>query len=374
MYANLWSVLLIAFVSQCIFLIASLSVRPSANQKAGRLLIVLLAIFLSINLSNLAEAIYLYHKIHGITNLGRGMVLLLGPVLYLYELAILKPTFRLRASHLLHLIPYLTAIILIRIQERSVSDQTIIATIDSLMEGKLVMTWEGIAWFVSYFTHLSVYILIIRKEIVNSAASPRLSYIIPLEQRLAWLKKLMMAFGLVVAVFFGIIIYIMVTGLYTISGNFIYTMSLGLMVYLIAFQAISNKHTLKPDFATKYNSKKTDCGVEEQILLKVLQLFEHEKVFLDPELKIAGLAKKAGITSHEVSRIMNEKLNKNFNELVNYYRIKEFKTRLNDQKYTHYSIMGIAYDVGFNNKSSFNEAFKKQNGLTPSEYLRHRKI
>ena len=71
-----------------------------------------------------------------------------------------------------------------------------------------------------------------------------------------------------------------------------------------------------------------------------------------------------------LSQVINEQLNKNFSELMNCYRIGEFKTRLADPKYGHHSIMGIAYEVGYNSKSSFNEAFKKLNGVTPSAYLK----
>ncbi|HZY40215.1 MAG TPA: helix-turn-helix domain-containing protein [Mucilaginibacter sp.] len=180
----------------------------------------------------------------------------------------------------------------------------------------------------------------------------------------------MFFFGLVVAIFLGIVFYVAVTGLYTIVGNFVYTMALGVMIYLIAFQAILNDRVLKPDFTTKYNTKKIALNFDEEVIGKLLQLFEDDKVFVDPQLKIAGLAKKVGVTSHHLSRVINDKLNKNFNELMNQYRINEFKARVNDQKYASYSILGIAYDVGYNSKSSFNEAFKKQNGLTPSEYLR----
>ena len=100
----------------------------------------------------------------------------------------------------------------------------------------------------------------------------------------------------------------------------------------------------------------------------VLHTFEHEKIFLDPNLRIETLAKKINTTPHIISRTVNEGLGKNFSELVSHYRIDEFKKRLNDAKYARYSIIGIAYDVGFNSKSSFNGAFKKQTGFTPSQY------
>ena len=68
-----------------------------------------------------------------------------------------------------------------------------------------------------------------------------------------------------------------------------------------------------------------------------------------------------------LSQIINEELNKNFYDLVNYYRIEEAKKLLvsvNGER----TILDIAYDVGFNTKSSFNRAFKKQTRMTPSQF------
>ena len=141
------------------------------------------------------------------------------------------------------------------------------------------------------------------------------NYLIPLQNRLAWLKKLMLSYGLVTLVFLGIIFYIVFTGLYTITGNFIYTMALGVMIYLIAWQAISNNNLLKPGFAAKYNSTKLSSA-EEEIFLKVLQLLEQDKVFIDPDLKIAGLAKMANTNPHCCCRALLMKSSSKI--LVNY--------------------------------------------------------
>ena len=67
-------------------------------------------------------------------------------------------------------------------------------------------------------------------------------------------------------------------------------------------------------------------------------------------------------------------MNRSFNDLVHYYRINAFKERVVDLEYSKFSIIGLAYDIGYNSKSAFNTAFKKQTGLTPSQYLKSRNI
>ena len=67
--------------------------------------------------------------------------------------------------------------------------------------------------------------------------------------------------------------------------------------------------------------------------------------------------------------MINEHMGKNFYTLVNDYRIEEVKRRLQDPEYSNLTILAIAYDSGFNSKSSFNTIFKEKTGMPPSEYL-----
>ncbi|MCO5950166.1 helix-turn-helix domain-containing protein [Mucilaginibacter flavidus] len=370
MYFNLWSILLIAFLSQCVFLLVSLIIRPSANKNARQLLMLLLVVIFCVLFGNFCEATYLYRKWHGITNLGRGMLLLQGPVLYLYTLSVISADFKFRYTHLLHFLPYFLALAVIWRQENPVDDRILVLTIDAVMEGKSHMDWKTSMWFVTYFVHLTVYFLLIRRFMLQSVKSPAEQFQFPIEQRLRWLKKLTITYSLVALVFLGIIFYISITGLYTVYGNFIYAMALGGLIYTIAFQALPDWHTLKPGFDKKYKSINIKQQTEEELLNRILYFFEQEKIFMNPDLRIDMLAKKTDAKSNVVSKIINKRLGKSFSEAVNYYRIEEVKKRLDDPKFDHHSIFGIAMDVGFTSKSAFNETFKKLNGITPSQYVK----
>ena len=370
MYFNLWSILLIAFLSQCVFLLVSLIIKPSANQNARQLLMLLLVIIFCVQFSNFSEATYLYRKWHGITNLGRGMVLLLGPVLYLYTLSVVSAGFKFRYIHLLHFIPYFVALVVIWRQENPVDDRILVLTIDAVMEGKIRMDWRTSMWFITYFVHLTAYFILIRRFMLLSVKNLAEHYQFPIEQRLRWLKKLTVTFSLVGIVFLGIIVYVAITGLYTVYGNFVYSMALGVMIYTIAFQALSDSQSLKPGFGKKYQSINIKQQTEEELLNRILYLFEQEKIFMNPDVRLDMLAKKAEAKPNVVSKIINKRLGKTFSEAVNYYRIEEVKKRLYDPKFDHYSIFGIAMDVGFTSKSAFNETFKKLNGITPSQYIK----
>jgi len=100
----------------------------------------------------------------------------------------------------------------------------------------------------------------------------------------------------------------------------------------------------------------------------LLQLMEKEKLYLEPELNIGIVAIQLKIHAHQLSKLINNQLEKNFFEFVNDYRVEEFKKLAANPKHKHISILGLAMDAGFNSKASFNRIFKNSTGLTPSEF------
>lgn len=115
-------------------------------------------------------------------------------------------------------------------------------------------------------------------------------------------------------------------------------------------------------------------GLKKKDVTRYIKMLEShltkDKPFKDRELTIFDLSDQLKIPRHFLSEVINEHLGKNFYTLVNEYRIEEVKKRMVDPAYKHLTILAIAYDAGFNSKSSFNTIFKQKTGLTPSEYLK----
>lgn len=99
-------------------------------------------------------------------------------------------------------------------------------------------------------------------------------------------------------------------------------------------------------------------------------LLEKDEVFIDPEINLSSLADKVGISMNDLSFVINNSYNMNFYSLMNNYRIEKVKEMLTQKQYSHLTILGIAYEAGFTSKSTFNSAFKKETGITPSEYMK----
>jgi AraC-like DNA-binding protein len=116
--------------------------------------------------------------------------------------------------------------------------------------------------------------------------------------------------------------------------------------------------------------KKSGLNKEEALLIvnKLKSSMQSEQLYLESELDMSSLADKVEVSTHKLSQVINEYLNKNFFDFVNEYRIEKVKYLLSDPDNNHFKIISLAYDSGFNSKSTFYTLFKKLEGITPAQY------
>lgn len=118
----------------------------------------------------------------------------------------------------------------------------------------------------------------------------------------------------------------------------------------------------------KYKTFKLTNRESKKYLKKLIEVMEREKPYLDPELTLPRLAKKINVGKEVLSQVINRELYLNFNAFLNRYRVEEAKKKLRDPKENRFVVLKIAFDVGFNSKSSFNAVFRKMTGMSPSQY------
>ncbi len=119
------------------------------------------------------------------------------------------------------------------------------------------------------------------------------------------------------------------------------------------------------------DSPKKQLLSEEQLgaLKNILSdLMLSERPYLDSNLSLPKLAEKMKISTHELSYLINIGFNDNFSGFINRYRVEESKRLLTTPQYQHLSMVGIAFEAGFNSKTAFNTAFKKVVGMSPTEF------
>ena len=128
-----------------------------------------------------------------------------------------------------------------------------------------------------------------------------------------------------------------------------------------------------PQIATKSTKEKAsllDPETADTYINKLMQFITEEQPFLIPNLSLRLLANQVEIHPNKLSWLLNERMGKNFNEFINFYRIEYFKQLALDPKNSHISLIGLAYESGFNSKTVFNTYFKKETGMTPKEFLK----
>ena len=102
---------------------------------------------------------------------------------------------------------------------------------------------------------------------------------------------------------------------------------------------------------------------------KALMVFmEEKKPYLLEDCNIQFISEQTNICVHHLSNILNQRINKNFSDFVNEYRINEAKNILTSSQSKQMTLEAIGYECGFGSKSSFNKVFKKLTNYTPSEY------
>jgi len=118
----------------------------------------------------------------------------------------------------------------------------------------------------------------------------------------------------------------------------------------------------------KYSRTRLPEDKRDAYIERLVELLEREKIYRDPSLSVGALAGRLSIPAHHLSQAINDKLGRNFFDLINGYRIEEAKRSLANGDIEKQKILAIALDVGFGSLGSFNRAFKRHTGKTPSEF------
>ena len=113
-----------------------------------------------------------------------------------------------------------------------------------------------------------------------------------------------------------------------------------------------------------------DAQQIETLKEKLRSYFKEDEPFLNPQLSLKFVADVFELNTNKMSYAINKAFHLNFNDFVNSYRLNYFKSLAIDPKNSHITILGLAYDSGFNSKSVFNTYFKKTEGITPSKWVK----
>lgn len=316
----------------------------------------------------------------------------IGPLIYFYTQSLLNPSFRLTKNNFLHLLPgilYLVYSIVIWVY-----DQLILQDYYFYADGmdKDFEEWYqklGLLSMIIYFI-LSIRYYNVYKKLMFQVVSYADSVLFK------WIRNYLIAFlvMLLLPILFEIIGYFY-PEMKSYQGSWWFYLFFSIVMYYIAITGYSNPTNATIPFKVSLFDKNpillldsnTSDEVESVIDIdhetfeetnspeialwksKIENLIQGEKLYQNPELTLTDLAKKLETNASVISKTINQGFQMNFNDCINNYRIEAVKNSFANGEHKKTTLLGIAYDCGFNSKATFNRAFKKNTGKTPKEFL-----
>ncbi|MEM9895085.1 MAG: helix-turn-helix domain-containing protein [Bacteroidota bacterium] len=288
-----------------------------------------------------------------------------GPLILFYTRSLTEQSHKLELKELVHFIPMLLQCSLYVFLQT----QTYNYRRDFWLEVHKPYTYN-IELALSFIS-LGVYLIFSRNHLILYKGNIENSFSNTHAIALKWLNR----FHLVL--FFVSFFWMLETATRSIFDFYAATpfsaITIGVVILLIAVDALlqQNLSSVKADFQlTAGKPESITLSEEERLSLAEIQKgMETNKYYLQPELSLKDFSKKLHKPTKEVSKLINMGLKKSFIEFVNQYRIDHFKELIKANSAKRYSLLGIAYESGFNSKSTFHRVFRQQEGMSPMDYV-----
>lgn len=304
--------------------------------------------------------------------------LLFGPLLYFYFKSVIQ-AYTFKVKDLMHFLP--TTILLIflaPLYSLSASDK-----VKMMLEIHPSNLNYDLTIFISKALSLILYAFFMGKLLSNEVNKSDFKLNNTTLSATKWKKNL---YKIHVAYVTSYLIYgLSVFGALGRYSSIMYHIQLGAMCFIIIYIAyiayvqpdiFNNQHIpfMQRLFLKKYQNSGLTDSLSKELRESLIKLLAEDKIYKISNINLDMLAEKLNTTRHSTSQIINEHFKMNFFELINKFRIKEAIDLLEKDVNGNLNIIDVAYEVGYNNKVTFNKAFKKETSLTPSEYITSKKI
>jgi AraC-like DNA-binding protein len=361
---SLIQILLFLGAAQGFFLAFILVSTRQGNKKANRLLASILFIFcLNIVIHTISHRPYSFSVPHHEVIITL-IFFLFGPLFFLYTNYLTAQRNQQKGQTYAHFIPFLVCLFL-----------TIPFYSVSLDQEKLPVILEILAYLVVF--HVMFYMGWTVKILIRHSRKIRESFSSLDKINLNWLRFLTIIFTLtwLAAIYFDSqiksshdwdYVWLLVSVLMYLIGYF------GLRQPEVFSGVVESDFSLSKEEKKKYKKSALSDDAAEIYLDKLLKYMQDHKPYLNSNITLPELAQHISISIHHLSQVINDRLQQNFFEFINKYRVQEAKNLLTDPGKKYLTIAAIGYESGFNSNSSFNAVFKKYTGQTPSQYRKSR--
>lgn len=294
-----------------------------------------------------------------------GFFLLYGPLIYVYTQCVIFRDFKLTPGHLLHLVPYLLFTISL-----FYATDLIPSTSEEIMNHAL--PWQFYFGSGLIYAHIFLYLGLSYRSLQKYREVIRNKFSQIDQMNLDWLSHMIKTFGILslVSLVHNFISLAKMKSVFMITLVILLFFIFYFVIKVILkalrqpelFAGISQKET------AKYEGSSLTREQVESIRERLLAFIKSEKPFLDPQMSLAQLSKNLSVPSKHLSQVINQSFDKSFFDFINAYRIREAQQIFKDSGDAKLTVLEVMFEVGFNSKSSFNTAFKKETGQTPTEF------
>ncbi len=293
-----------------------------------------------------------------------------SPLIFLYILSVIYSNFKLKPIHAVHLLPWVIGLLVLSPNFFFVTNEMKVEFSKNYNSNAEIIFLRNFGRLLSlvYFSAEVYYLLRYRKLLLENYTDK--GYF----KNYNWLKQLiiLMFIGSVLTLIKGIIRDNEFSKALTQSWRII-TLAFGVFfVFWLIFKALLSPKLFRGidvNLNTSKEIKATGEKSENKDQIQILKDFmKEEEPYLNPSLSIRNLADQLKIPMRDLSVLINQDLKQHFFDFINEYRIEKAKNILKDSSKNKLTILETLYEVGFNSKSSFNTAFKKHTGKTPTQF------
>lgn len=291
--------------------------------------------------------------------------LLYGPIIYLYAQGVMYRDFKLSGKDLSHLIPFVLLTITLLFTRNFTP-----ATSEEIIKNEL--PWQFYLIGSLMYAHVFIYLTMTYRSLSKYRKIIKNKYSQIDQINLDWLSFALNTFSLITFVS-------LIHNFIALAENrtvFMVTLVLLLIFIFYFVNKVILKALRQPEIfagitqneTSKYQGSNLTSDQIEVYKRQLLALLSAEKSYLDPQVSIADLSDKLSVSTKHLSQVINQSFDKTFFDFINSYRIQEVQQILKESKDEKMTVLEAMYQAGFNSKSSFNTAFKKETGQTPTEY------
>ncbi len=373
---DLLSLILVITLSQGFFILSLLVLKNRLAELQHKFLFVIVLVLMWFQGEFLSVRIPVDIQFNLFYGTRYGAWLILGPLFYHYVLSVAGKGKEASWAAMIHAVPFITFVFVIPLLTgeflsfRQIN-YGMLTAFDSFNEGVTVVQYIYSVVFAGQFVHMLVYLIVSQNTIKHYESNLKDNYSNFNSANLLWLKVFNLLLLLILILVTSFLALFFMTRSYDRNNDYMYVIPLVLFTYFVSYKMAGVKwpaEVLPEGRSIKY--EKSSLKDDQSIVYagRLNALIASEKPYLNNELRLQDLAGMLNIPVHHLSQVINEHLNTTFFDYINRLRVEEAKRLIENGK--NETLLDIGFSAGFNNKTSFVNAFKKFTSQTPAEFRR----